>query len=318
MKNAFITSEDIFAPEYQHQAAETVPRDGYFYVSPGVARDWLANYNYEHQRNIRPAHVANLRKEIESGRFRQKTQINFCSMDGHYFLTNGQHTLSAIAGSGNSVLLSVIVLQVADKSEIADDFSRHDTHLTRQISDSLVAHEIDKHFGITRTEMNIVSAACMQYAYMVGEIPLRAHGGFSNDEKLAITRRHGWLAVKCVKLLCCAGGRSYLTRKTTVAACMITMNSCPDICAEFFMGIAKDDGLKQGDPRKTILNAFLNTVSGSVSGVRVAKDRKSDHEFVKMIAVAWNAFVSRKSLSLIRINFDSREVTFDKCGTFRA
>jgi len=310
--------ENKLSPKGQHQTAENTPQDGYFYVSPETAREWLSNFNYEHQRNIRPSHVANLRKEIESGRFRQKTQINFCVMDGNYFLTNGQHTLSAIAGAGFGVVLSVIVLAVTEKHEIADDFSRHDTHLTRQMADSLVAHEIDKHFGITRTEMNIVSASCLHYGYMTGEVLTSARSGLSNDEKLNITLKHGSLAVRCVHLLCCAGEHSYLTRKTTVASCMIAMNSCPSICDEFFGGIAKDDGLKQGDPRKTILNVFLNTRAGGVSGQKVMKERKSDHEFVKMIACAWNAFIGHRSLSLIRVNFDSREVTFDKCGTFRA
>lgn len=34
------------------------PREGHIIVTPDVAREWLAQFNYTHQRKIRAYHVA--------------------------------------------------------------------------------------------------------------------------------------------------------------------------------------------------------------------------------------------------------------------
>lgn len=289
-------------------------------VSPEVAGTWLANHNYEHQRQVRPTHVKTLTKEMQEGRFRQKTQVNFCRLNDVYALTNGQHTLNAIVQSGCAQLLNVVVLDVDNTDQIADDFARHDTHLTRRISDSLVAHEMDKYFGVTRTMLNQMTAGAMFYAYMNGEITQRSAHNLSHDAKLIMLKKHGELARDAMQTLpSLTKSQSIVaTRKTTVAAMMIVYKYSPSMCVEFYGGMFLDDGLRRGDPRKTLLTYFreTKTAGGASNTMSEAKRAVADHMLVKAQALAFNAFAARKDLLIIRPNFESKTVEFKNIGVF--
>lgn len=296
------------------------PTNGDVIVYPEVAQTWLAQHNYEHQRAIRSYHVTTLTKEMMCDRFRQKTQINFCRLGDTYALTNGQHTLSAIVASGRPQLLNVVVLDVESAQQIADDFSRHDTHLTRQLSTSLVAHEMDKYFGVTRTALDKMSAATLFYSYMVGDSPARATAQISHDEKLVTLKKYGELARSVINIapISVKGMKSFAARKTTLAPMMVVYNYSPSICEEFYGGMFLDDGLKKGDARKALLNFFRETrTTGGGSGT-LKSDKKAhpDHMLVKAQAIAFNAFVSRKDIIYLRPLAEDKTVEFKNIGVF--
>lgn len=289
-------------------------------VSPEMASTWVENFNYHHQRPIRSWHVAALSRMMEDGRFRQKTQINFCRFKGQFYLTNGQHTLRAIVRSGLAQVLSVIVTDVDSMDAIADDFSRHDTHLTRRHSDSLVAHEVHDRLGITRTELHWVSGACIYYAWGVGETGSKSSTSITHDEKMDIVLRHGELAVAALNMIPSsrAKGQSWATRKTTLAGIMFTLHRRPDIAEQFWPLAVTDDGLSLGDPRKT-LNRYLESVvvTGGSHAVASQKKRAGDIDVMKHIAVFWNAYLKRRDLKVLRVNHEARIAEFEQCGTFR-
>lgn len=301
-----------------------LPNEGHVIVTPEIAREWLAQFNYEHQRKIRTYHVSLLKNEILSGRFREKTQISFCrteGREGRFFLTNGQHTLSAIVASETPVKLDIVITNVTSELSVADDYARHDTHLTRQLSDSLIAHGLHNEIGVTASALNWISAAAIYLARMKGQLSITTSAAHvSHDVKFSITKSYGLLGRNALEVIDChsANKKSYLVRKSTLAVVMATYEKEPELCALFFGGIAKDDGLLQGDPRKTTLD-YLRTSStgGNPTGrMRQGVTRRSEHEAVKSIAVGWNSFVERKELKLIRTNFEARTVVFNRVGTF--
>jgi len=303
--------------------ATTLPSEGHVIVTPELAREWLAQFNYKHQRKIRAYHVTLLKNEILRGRFREKTQIAFCRIEGRkgqFFLTNGQHTLSAIVAADEPVKLDVLITNVQSELEVADEYARHDTHLTRQLADSLVAHGLHIDLGITVTQLNWVSAASIYLARMKGELGFMVSAAHvSHDEKLEITKRYGPLGRDALGVIDIADKRkSFFVRKTTLAPVMAVYEKEPELCAQFFGGMAKDDGLMQGDPRKTLLEYLRSSVTGgnTVGRARLGAVRKAEHEVLKAIAVGWNAFVERKELRLIRVKFDEHVVEFLRVGTF--
>ena len=141
----------------------------------------------------------------------------------------------------------------------------------------------------------------------------------SHDVKLSITKKYGVLGRDALGVITCNVNRkSYLVRKTTLAIVMAVYEKEPDMCAEFFGGIARDDGLLQGDSRKTLLEYLRSTVTGGSTLGRNRNhnvERRAEHEVVKAIAMAWNYFVERKELRLIRVKFDERTVDFKRIGT---
>lgn len=296
-----------------------LPTDGYQIVTPEVAEQWVRAWNYEHQRPKRDYHVNNLANEIVQGRFREKTQINFCRLGDQYFLTNGQHTLNAIVKANKPVLLSVVVLDVQSHKQIADDFTRHDTHLTRQLAVSLVAHEIHKQLGVTVTELNWITAAVNYYAWMIGESPLKSSTQMTNDHKLNLIAKYGELAKDALRTYHepNAKRRDYMVKRTTLACAMHVYKWNPDICKLFYGEISKDSGLVIGDPRKTLLEYLRETRSYyGLSGASIKK-AVPYHFFVKAHAIAFNAFVNRKQLKIIRVSPEASEAFFDGPGSVK-
>lgn len=296
-----------------------LPTDGYQVISPEIAQQWLASWNYEHQRPIRSYHVTNLAQEIANGRFRAKTQINFCRLGDEFFLTNGQHTLSAIIKAQQPVLLSVIVLDVQSKNQIADDFTRHDTHLTRQLSVSLIAHELNKTLEVTATELNWITAAVNYYAWMIRESTLKSSIQMTNDVKLNQVVKYGELARSALRTYHepNAKRKDYMVKRTTLACAMHVYNWNPDACESFYGEISRDNGLLIGDPRKTLLEYLRETRSHSGGSNLTVKKSVPDHYLIKAHAQAFNAFINRRNLKFIRVNVEAQEALFDGPGNVR-
>jgi hypothetical protein len=297
--------------------ADIVPVMGNYEVTPDMAKEWLSLFNYKHQRRIRNYHVENLAEEIQEGRFREYTQITFCFFDGWYYLTNGYHTLGAISKTC-PVLLSVIVKPVNSMMDVAYDYARHDTHLTRPLSDALAAFELAEKYNINKTQLQWISAACVLYAYMVGDTKTRSTAQLSNDKKSQIVDRHAKLAIGALSMFGGQESKTYFNRKTTLVSAMICYGHDKDKASEFWVEIAEDDGLRRNDPRKTLLD-WLRLAITTGGGGKAAKSKKlfSDHELIKGCAAAWNAFCERRELQFIRTNHAAKEVFFAGIGTFR-
>lgn len=294
-----------------------LPFDGYQSVSPKLAQYWLSNFNYKHQRKIRSYHVTNLANEIIADRFREKTQITICELHGGYFITNGQHTLSAIVKAEKPMLLSVVVVHCDSMEDVANDFARHDTHLTRQVADALVAHEMDAKFGVTKTELKWITAASLQYAYMVGETATKTATQISHDQKILLLEKHGDLILSALRTMDKLSGNrtSFLTRKTTLACAAHVCQWDNTACEDFYGEISRDDGLRQGDPRKTLLTLFQesNTPGGGWSA-QSTKKLIPDHMFIKAQAIAFNYYIAGKQLKLIRPDRDAKTALFKGPG----
>jgi hypothetical protein len=297
-----------------------IPQEGISVVTPEDAAYWLETHRYEHQRSLRVCHSANLTKEVLAGRFKQKTQIAFCRLGDKYMLTNGQHTLTAIKNANRPWLLSIVIHETRSMEEVADIYAMEDTHLTRKFADSLVAHEEHIRLGVTVTEMSWIAAACGFYAFMIGEIPSRSTTSLTHSEKLLLTRKHGELAVSALKITVAPNSSKsgFMNRKTTLAPMMFVYNKSPDMCYQFYGEMFADDGLRIGDPRKTLLDFFRDsvTIGGAFSSFK-QKRALSDHHFIKAQASAYNAFVDRRNLKHIKIDHESKEAVFKGIGTVR-
>src|SRR5574343_303424 len=98
-------------------------------VTPHMASVWRKKWHYGGQRTFRQWHCDNLARMMKARLFRPKTQVSFVEVDGEFYWTNGQHTLAAIELSNTTQELCVVVSKGDTMEDVADDFSRHDTHL---------------------------------------------------------------------------------------------------------------------------------------------------------------------------------------------
>jgi len=288
-----------------------------FLVTEYIADDWLKNHNYKHQRELKQTHINSLSRMMINGVFRQKTQINFMRLGNSYHLTNGQHTLSAIVKSKCAQNLSVIVSIAKTEEDIADDFSRHDTHLTRKFADSLVAHEVDVRIGVTRTQLNWITAGAIHAEFLKGATRSKSKTSITHDEKLQIVNKYVDIGKSTIEFFSGKTNNAYLTRKTTIAAAMLC-NEKHEHAHEFWAEMAKDDGLKTGDPRKTLLEWLRSKTTGGGRNYNTGKTIVADHEFIKAMAACWNAWIDGRELKIIKYDFSAKDVEFKSVGTFNA
>lgn len=292
------------------------PMEGFYRVTGDMAKEWLKKWNYVHQRTIRDYHVENLANEMKCGRFRAKTQVNFCKCGEQFFLTNGQHTLRAIAKCGITQVLCVIVTDVDSLDDVAAEYSRHDTHLTRRLSDALVAYELDKELGVTRTQLSTIMAGILYYAYCIKDERRSSHA--THDRKVELFGKYANLGKKVLGF---TGkhqhnrDKRWAVRKTTMAGMMFTTSKQEHISEEFWTSLFEDDGLKQKDPRKTLLEYIRNSATCGGSGQNSSFKVTPNHILIKCMALAWNAWVDKRELSVLQARYDSAEAEFKLVGT---
>lgn len=297
------------------------PFEGIQMVTPEQAAYWLVSCKYDRQRPLRAYHAQNLADEIVAGRFRKKTTVNFCLLRGRHLLVNGQHTLTAIYAAKQPELLDVIVAECATDEEVADEFSRHDTHLTRQVSDALFAHRMDEELGVSPTTLRRITAASAYYAFMIGELNTSTAKQLSNDRKLEIVRRHGPSIRDAMIETGVQMGKNdtkWTGRKAVIAVIALTYAHKPEMAIEFWSEAFADDGLRATDPRKAMIKRLESaTAPGSAWTTRSASSVLHDHHIVKLCAVAWNAFYERREVKILRFEHEAREAEFAGCGKVR-
>lgn len=297
MRSVFLTRDDEVNDMTQMHSSVSIEL---FNVDQRQAQLWLSGNNYRFQRPIRNQHVSYLASEIEKGRFVNGTMVHFAKLNGHCHLVNGQHTLSAIVQSGKSQLLAVKTTSVSDEKQIAELYFREDNHLSRQISDAFRALNMEESTGLTLTQQQWVGSAI----YLIKEGFIRKGGSkqrVSRDElangvaKLAPQARDYFQGI--------AGCRDpiqrALTRQATVAVALTTFLYCNDTAKKFWRQVALCDGLRIGDPRKTLFE-FLVEVGSSGGGVTNKRSANAAYH-CRAIASAWNACFEGRSLKIIKV-----------------
>jgi hypothetical protein len=290
------------------------PREGNYQVTPEMAKFWITNYNYEHQRAIRKWHVQNLASEITFGRFLPKTQINFCYDGDHYYLTNGQHTLSAIIIAEKPILLNIIIIAVQNLSEIADIYGRTDNGVGRTIGDALKAHGTANNLMVSPSILNLITAGAFYYESMLTGY-LRNRKNVTTERKLEIINKYGYLLKEFIEDCNIKTGRGFANRRASIASGVFIYAHRKNECIKFIKKTYSDDGLKKGDPCKALIEFLkVSATSNAASNSKRPVLTVPEHIFVKNFALAWNAFYKRKSLTFLRPNYESKEVYFEGCG----
>lgn len=92
------------------------------------------------------------------------------------------------------------------------------------------------------------------------------------------------------------GGKSKLYASGVMAVALVTLRHQPAKAVQFWRGIADDDGLRKGDPRKTLLQDFESRrVNYGTHLQRIIPS-----------ITAWNAFYEGRNISIIRVSESSQ------------
>jgi hypothetical protein len=205
--------------------------------------------------------------------------------------------MHAVAHANVPVEFSFLVSECETAEELAQIYYRHDTvSKGRTFTDVLQATGAHEEFDISRSDgARVLSAIIIIGAgFKSKHLPELS----SPDARLELARSWWPTAQQYLAMISPAEIhlKRRLLRQTTMAVGLMTIKYQPDTASEFWEGIAKDDGLRRGDPRKTLITYLNNYVAGGDN---------SNSYAVRAVAVAWNAWFEKRDLSILKPFVDS-------------
>ena len=259
-------------------------------VTPEMAKILRADCAFERQRPIANSNISRLVFEMSKTWFIRGTPIYLCVLpDGTMKLANGNHTLEAIMASGMAVPLTLIYNKVQSLDEVAAIYANLDLQKTRSWRTALQA--MSGH--ATNFEGKVLSAVGMIQASFNrpgGANPGHTASRNARFDLLTEYRDAGQLVQQAM-----SGAprinTQMMERTGILAAALLTARYQPSTALEFWSGVAHDDGLAVGDPKKALLRFMQAHKSGTAS------DRTDQ---VRAAALAWNAFFNQRELVLCK------------------
>ena len=228
-------------------------------VSPSSAASWVAQFNYKRQRPLRPSLVTQYAQCISLGTFREHTPVSFAVLDETPILVNGQHTLSAVAQSGKPLLLQLELVKVNSFRDIPNLYGTFDIGRVRTTFDAIVG--MHDELGIEKKESRSLSVAVKML--MLG-LKARTQGISPmlerdiKDHALVQAFMRDWQKEACAYFSAIRPAlgvdKEMFLRGAVVATALVTFRYHPDLAPGFWGTAAGDDGLRKGDPRKSLVS----------------------------------------------------------------
>lgn len=247
----------------------------------------LDNLNYDNNRSVFEKNVLRFCKAIGTDFFMNGTPIRLAYYNGHYTLTDGQHRLEAIARSGQTTTVTIIVTEIDPSIDYAaaDQIAK-----ARVDADAVKAIGQDKSMNLSGT-MRATFLSALKV--IKANFPLGAVDKYDPYELSEMETLYG----KEFQFLRSFFGNGTFVHTTTrgvyktrvLAVALVTAKYVqPDRVKEFWEQVVLDDGLRQSDPRK-VLHGHLSARSGDGERGRVSDQIAA--------ATCWNYFVEGKTLS---------------------
>jgi hypothetical protein len=259
-------------------------------VTPSDARHLRETCHFDRQRHISEGNVKRLEVEMVNDRFVPGTMVYFAVLpDESRLILNGNHTLEAIAASGTSQVMVFVFKPVADEAEAAKLYGSFDIHKARSWVDALRARGIDKNIVLPTKVMPAVGLIMQGFQYA----PKNIEANKSREPRFEVMEDYKEAAAM-LQAAISGSPRTHqqaVFRMGVMAVALESMRYQPSLAMEFWQGLAHDDGLSLGDPRKTLLRFLLNTrIIGS----------KASHVMSRAAIHAWNAYFDGHRLQTCR------------------
>lgn len=284
--------EALFAPPPAGPAALDIC-EGRMSVTPAMARQMLAENNYDRQRPARAPHVAFLADEMRRGNFLGGSQIAFARLNGRLILVNGQHRMTAQVASNATVEYQVLIQDAHDAEDVSRYYYRQDRgQRVRSDSEVLAAVGVAQTYGLTATIARSVFQAAPLIENRFRRPSIHEDPTLRNDDLRLEACRPWWEVAEAYQYIIKAAPRlafKKLVSSQALAVALVTLKHQPAKARAFWEGIAKDDGLHRGDARKALLIDFGN---------REWARNSSDGAIAT--SLAWNAYFADRTLSWIK------------------
>lgn len=276
--------------------------EGFVKLNPAQYNAVIHDCSFHRQREIVKLQVAILAKLMKTGKWLDRDKIDFAFIDGRLILVNGHHRGWAQVLAGCDILWTIIIHRCKTMDDVGILYHSFDTNTRKRTARNVVnAVGMSESFGITKTMASSLYNAAPIIATRFFQTPRGSeefHFEYNLvDRRLAVCDEFKEEAAEYGELLNFSGNKRLKTKLRSagvVAVALVTLKHCRDEAFDFWGGLADDDGLHRGDPRKALLVDFDNRVtkgSSTISMVACAK--------------AWNAHLRGDELKEINITPDT-------------
>lgn len=254
------------------------------------ARQFRQVCRYPGQRKTSAGNVDRLSLAMQRGTFVQGTSIHFCALpDGKMYLVNGNHCMEAVASCGIPQVFNVVVIPVADMAAVADIYMNFDTHKQRTWQDALRAQGLDQDVPMAEAVTAALGLVMQGFRYHSTNVEANT----DRSKRFLLVKQYEAYAAQMHAAISGTPNlnRRLCLRRAVLGVALETFRYQGPTAADFWGGLAKDDGLAARDPRKTLLRYLLaNRAHGGVENYYQSK----------ACSLAWNAFVRDETLAQIR------------------
>jgi hypothetical protein len=268
-------------------------------IEPHIALEIGNSHNYANQRPLSKSHSNMLAEAMRRGEFREFTSIDFAVLNGQPHLINGQHTLNAIVVARKKIWLSAHFHAVNSTQEIEKLYSKYDIGRKRSLRDSMGGIGEELKFSSKERDCLGTAVGWIQSGFRVVHSRDAADRVYeSRDFELKKDLMREW-STEAAMFFSCAGEASGLNRQifyrgAVAAVALYLFRFQTDRANEFFGGAARDDGLRTGDPRKSLINWLINNTSGA-----------SPNAQHRAVISCWNAYFTGRTYNKVFTNTDS-------------
>lgn len=289
-------------------------------VNARTAEDWLTRYSYDKQRRCDLRRVHAYAEAMREGKFSPATQLRFAVLGEERFLLNGQHRLHAVAESNVPTVFDVVEHTVKDMNQVAELYYREDRQRPRRFSDLIRVTELPELTNLSATNIGKVGSAIK---LIEGDFTraLSASGMMFSDDEVR-EKLEDWVEPAQKFFALTAGSQTIIRRRIemvpVIAVALTTLKYVRPRyaakAAEFWSGAAHNDGLKRGDPRKTLVEFLLSTgLAGGSSGT--AARLSSIGHMTRAVAACWNAWIGGRDLAFVKIHKEHLNAPIKLTGT---
>ncbi len=274
---------------------EKIIHEGRMEIGADLARRILDERVYERQRPVAKHGVALWAEMLRRKSFHQDHQIWFGLLNGRLHLIDGQHRLRAVAESGVQAAFQVMIWNISTEADLHEAYTCFDrVGRPRSLSEVLNAHGISEMYGLTKGGAREVFRAALLIRYNfdpphqnLDPIAIR-----NDQERLKYAEPLWAIAAEYEKLIRPAPAtlRKRLFSSQVLAVALLTLIHQHELAVVFWRELAKDDGLRTGDGRKTLLKWL------------------GEHMFERMgyngavaATLAWNAFYEHRSIETLKV-----------------
>lgn len=267
-------------------------------VTPLLAAAWLNEFNnHKKQRPINARNRFIITEAMKNDAFRKFSDIHFSISGEQVRLINGQHTLTGIVDSGKPIELCVHLYNAPNDAYVEQIYSTFDIGKKRNTKDLTVGLSDDYGLSKHQTESLLVAVKKINSRF-------KPHCGTDlklayDEQDMSFLRKQmdRWVDSAAYDYFGSISGASkentkLFMRSDVVAVGLITCAADPLFAMPFWHDTAFDDGLRTGDPKKTLL-AWLraNTTSSK------------NAEQYRAVISCWNS--AKKGKSLTKVSTDS-------------